>query len=78
MNHVIDWEEGTLVDREDNRWPRQVKELIKFKEAAPNMNRDQGVVVQSIVSLTTLLICQLVKYMLTTLSNTLLFFVGKM
>ena len=37
-----------------------------------------GPVVQSIVSLTMLLRHQLVKYMLATLSNTLLFFVGKM
>ena len=39
---------------------------------------DQGPVVQSIVSLTTSLRCQLVKYMLTKLSNTRSFFVGKM
>ena len=37
-----------------------------------------GPVVQSIVSLTTSLRRQLVKYMPTALSNTLLFFVGKM
>ena len=39
---------------------------------------DQGPVVQSIVSLTKSLRRQLVKYMPTKLSNTLLFFVGKM
>ena len=39
---------------------------------------DLGPVVQSIVSLTKSLRCQLVKYMPTILSNTLLFFVGKM
>ena len=38
---------------------------------------DQGPVVQSTVSLTTSLRCQFVKYMPTTLSNPLLFFVGK-
>ena len=37
-----------------------------------------GPVVQSIFSLTTSIRRQLVKYMLTKLSNTLLFFVGKM
>ena len=37
-----------------------------------------GPVVQSIVSLTASLRCQFVKYMPTTLSNPLLFFVGKM
>ena len=41
-------------------------------------NRYLGPVVQSIVSLTTSLRCHLVKYIPTTLSNTLLFFVGKM
>ena len=40
--------------------------------------RDLGPVVQSIVSLTTSLRCQFVKYMPTILSNPLLFFVGKM
>ena len=39
---------------------------------------DLGPVVQSIVSLTMLLRRHLVKYMLSTLSNTLLFSVGKM
>ena len=39
---------------------------------------DLGPVVQSIVSLTTSLRRQLVKYMPTKLSNTLLFFIGKM
>ena len=39
---------------------------------------NQRPVVQSIVSLTTSLRCQLVKYMPNKLSNTLLFFVGKM
>ena len=38
---------------------------------------EQGPVVKSIVSLTTSLRRQLVKYMLTTLSNTLLFYVGE-
>ena len=40
-------------------------------------NSNLGPVVQSIVSLTTSLRRQLVKYMPTKLSNTLLFFVGK-
>ena len=40
--------------------------------------KDQGPVVQSIVSLTTSLRGHLVKYIPTTLSNRLLFFVGKM
>ena len=41
-------------------------------------NTNLGPVVQSIVSLTTLLRRQLVKFVWTTLSNTLLFFVEKM
>ena len=49
--------------------------LIKIE---PVFAIQQGPVVQSIVSLTTSLRPQLVKYMPTKLSNTLLFFVGKM
>ena len=43
-----------------------------------NVPADQGPVVQSIVSLTTSLRRQLVKYVPNKLSNTLLFFVEKM
>ena len=49
--------------------------LLDWSEKYSN---DQGSVVQSIVSLTPSLRRQLVKYMPTKLSNTLLFFVGKM
>ena len=45
---------------------------------ASRISKDLGLVVQSIVSLTTSLRRQLVKFMWTTLSNTLLFFVEKM
>ena len=50
-----------------------MKNRIKMKKI-----NHLGPVVQSIVSLTTSLRRQLVKYMWTTLSNMLLFFVGKM
>ena len=53
-------------------------DLSKFACCTGHSLNLLGPVVQSIVSLTTLLRRQLVKYMLTTLSNTLLFFVGKM
>ena len=43
-----------------------------------NEKRDQGPVVQSIVSLTSSLRGQLVKYFMTLLANTLIFFVEKM
>ena len=45
--------------------------------SANNVNDNLGPVVQSIISLTKLLGCQLVKYMLITLSNTLLVFLKK-
>ena len=48
-----------------------------FKEL-PEIYQDLGPVVQSIVSLTTSLRRQFVKYVLTILSNPLLFFVEKM
>ena len=44
----------------------------------PNSNKHQGPVVQSIVSLTMSFRRQLVNYIPTTLSNMLLFIVGKM
>ena len=58
--------------------PKSAKWLERLKRKAQVSIGTQGPVVRSIVSLTTSLRCQLVKYMLTTLSNALLFFVGKM
>ena len=53
--------------------------LFHFSMKFPEANsKDQGPVVQSIVSLTMSLRHHFVKYMLTTLSNPLLFFVEKM
>ena len=50
----------------------------RLTQCQSSVDQNQGPVVQSIVSLTSSLRRQLVKYMPTTLSNTLLFFVGKM
>ena len=47
--------------------------VVWFSSSHFDINIDQGPVVESIVSLTMSLRHQLVKYMLTTLSNTLLF-----
>ena len=63
-------------------WPTQNYSMLSLAFIASSFRvtevRELGSVVQSIVSLTTSLRCQLVKYILTTLSNTLLFFVEKM
>ena len=58
-------------------------EKFQFIQDSPccalhRVTKDHGPVVQSIVSLTTSLRRQFVKYMPTILSNPLLFFVGKM
>ena len=50
----------------------------RFSHGMAHVITHLGPVVQSIISLTVLLRCQLVKYMPTTLLNTLLFFVEKM
>ena len=55
-----------------------MKDLNIWTSADSFVVNTLGPVVQSIVSLTTSLRHQLVKYMPTKLSNTLLFFVGKM
>ena len=70
-----------------DEWPPFGKELLTrltvfslciMSICVPFWFREQGPVVQSIVSLTMSLRRQLVKFMWTTLSNMLLFFVGKM
>ena len=58
--------------------PRQSLVETKIGDQQDNTPDHQGPVVQSIFSLTTSLRPQFVKYMLTTLSNPLLFFVEKM
>ena len=50
--------------------------MVKLQAESHN-DADQGLVVQSIVSLPKSSRHQIIKYMLTTLSNTQLFFVGK-
>ena len=41
-NHVIDWEGAKVIDREDNRTLRQIKEAIWIENSFPVMNRDLG------------------------------------
>jgi len=42
-NHVIDWSEATVVDREPDRVTRWIKEAVHIrKEGKKSMNRDEG------------------------------------
>ena len=54
------------------------REIIRIIIKYSLVSRDQGPVVQSVVSLTSSLRGQLVKYFMSLLLNTLKFFVGKM
>ncbi len=43
LNHVVDWEDTRIVDRESNKRKRHVRESIWIKRAGPQaMNRDEG------------------------------------
>ena len=43
LNHVIDWDQAKVVDRESNRMDRWIKEAIHIrKEQDSSMNRDEG------------------------------------
>ena len=42
-NHVINWSQATLIDREPERFTRWIKEAIHiWKEGQQAMNRDEG------------------------------------
>ena len=41
-NHVIDWDAAKVIDKEDNRERRVIKEAIWIKKSGPVMNRDDG------------------------------------
>ena len=41
-NHVIDFDSVKVIDREDNRKFRCIKEAIGIRCTKDNMNRDQG------------------------------------
>ena len=41
-NCVIDWEGARVIDREDNRRTRWIKEAVWIRKSAPTMNRDEG------------------------------------
>ena len=43
LNHVIDWDQAKVIDRESNRVDRWIKEAIRIrKEQDKLMNRDEG------------------------------------
>ena len=43
LNHVIDWDQAKVIDRESNRVDRWIKEAIHIrKEQDKLMNRDEG------------------------------------
>ena len=43
LNHVIDWDQAKVIDREGNRVDRWIKEAIHIrKEQDKSMNRDEG------------------------------------
>jgi len=43
LNHVIDWDQAKVIDRESNRVDRLIKEVIHIrKEQDKSMNRDDG------------------------------------
>ncbi|CAH1244343.1 Hypp7269 [Branchiostoma lanceolatum] len=41
-NCVIDWEGAKVIDREDNRRIRWIKEAVWIRKSSPVMNRDEG------------------------------------
>ena len=41
-NCIIDWEGAKVIDREDNRRTRWIKEAIWIRKSTPVMNRDEG------------------------------------
>ena len=41
-NHVIDWDNTTIVGREDIRLRRQIRETIRIRQEIRPLNRDQG------------------------------------
>jgi len=43
LNHIIDWDQAKVIDREGNRGDRWIKEAIHIlKEQDKSMNRDEG------------------------------------
>jgi len=43
LNHVIDWDQAKVIDRESNKMDRWIKEAIHTrKEQDKSMNRDEG------------------------------------
>ena len=45
---IIDWDKVKILDSEDRKFPRQVKEAIQIRKHSPALNRDQGLEIPSI------------------------------
>ena len=41
-NHVMDWDNIRVLDREEDRTRRWIKEAIWIRKSVPVMNRDEG------------------------------------
>ena len=41
-NHVMDWDNISVLDREEDRTRRWIKEAIWIRKSLPVMNRDEG------------------------------------
>ena len=41
-NHVMDWDNIVVLDREEDRTRRWIKEAIWIRKSLPVMNRDEG------------------------------------
>ena len=41
-NHIIDWKNVSILDKESTDWKRKIKEAIWIKAEKNNMNRDEG------------------------------------
>ena len=41
-NHITDWEEAKIIDKEPNKRTRQVKDAFWIRKTKTSMDRDEG------------------------------------
>ena len=46
-SHPIEWSQARVVEREENRYRRIIKEALKIQQCQIRMNLDQGIVLKS-------------------------------